>query len=57
MNNPGQSFDCIKAQSLQKALEAKVVEAMLAQRNGDIDRYSQLWEEANEMNKELVLLQ
>ncbi|WP_200834089.1 DUF6435 family protein [Nitrincola tapanii] len=57
MNNPSQSIDCIKAHSLQKALEAKVVEAMLAQRDGDIERYSQLWEEANQMNKELVLLQ
>ncbi|QEW06820.1 DUF6435 family protein [Nitrincola iocasae] len=45
-----------KQKKLQKAYEAKLGEAMQAQRNGDIRSYSALSEQADTLLKEIELL-
>lgn len=42
---------------LNKAYEAKLEQAMHAQRNGDIKSYSMITEEAEKINKEIQLLE
>lgn len=45
------------AKKLRKQYEAKLNQAMLAQRNGDIRRYSELTEEAEALNQQLTELE
>jgi hypothetical protein len=42
---------------LNKVYEAKLKQAMHAQRNGDIKLYSMITEEAEKINKEIQLLE
>ncbi len=42
---------------LDKAYEAKLEEAMLAQRNGDIKSYAALTSEAENIKKDILILQ
>jgi hypothetical protein len=42
---------------LNKTYEAKLEQAMHAQRNGDIKSYSMLTEEAEKINKEILALE
>jgi hypothetical protein len=42
---------------LNKVYEAKLEQAMHAQRNGDIKLYSMITEEAEKINKEIQLLE
>jgi hypothetical protein len=42
---------------LNKVYEAKLEQAMHAQRNGDIKSYSMITEEAEKINKEIQLLE
>lgn len=44
-------------QKLQNQYEAKLAKAMQAQRNGDIRSFSELTEEANEIQKAIEALQ
>ena len=42
---------------LNKTYEAKLEQAMHAQRNGDIKSYAMLTEEAEEINKKILILE
>jgi hypothetical protein len=42
---------------LNKAYESKLEQAMLSQRNGDIKSYSMLTEEAENIHKEILILE
>ena len=43
--------------TLDKAYEAKLEQAMLAQRNGDIKSYATLTSEAENIKKDILILQ
>lgn len=49
-------FKSDPAKKLNKLYEAKLEQAMLAQRNGDIKSYSELTYEAEEINKKIAAL-